>query len=208
MLHLAIPPTFRDVVGAEIKPPEKILWAAQPEPGKGIPWEAYGAAFVGAGQLVVSYYVVFDGVPRGSWLNAIFVLPFLVIGGGLLTCPSWMRRRIRYAAENTLYVITDRRAVDFNGGYHGTRSAGTFLCVIYQLRFSALRNIRIFSFAPEKLKFVERVRHSDGTEDLLFLESRPRTGAKRPVTYLQEGFHSVPDAEKAQKLLRELVHGE
>lgn len=204
----AIPHALRDIVDREIKPPEAIRWAAQPEPGDGLPPHAYGAAFVGGCQVVIVSTILIseaermDGFP---WFQAVLLVPLIAVGGGLLACPSWMRRRLCHAAQNTLYVITDRRAVVFNGGFHGTRDLRSFLAIMFRLRFGELRTIDIRSFGPEELRYARSVRHPDGTEGVLFFESMPEAFEMETAASGLHGFHSVVDAAGAERLLRELA---
>jgi hypothetical protein len=125
-----------------------------------------------------------------------------LIGGILLTGPSWMRRRTRYAAEKTLYLITDERAIICDGGYCGTEGVGAFLIAMYELRFPRPGGVTLKTFEPRQLRNVELVRRADNTEDLLFLETMP--GQRRKSDEAWNGFFSITGAMEAQRLLRSL----
>ena len=88
---------------------------------------------------------------RGAWRRGdgpgffcvfpLFGLPFLFIGIGMLSAPLWAYR----AARKTAYMVTDRRAVTFDGGWSTT----------------------IRSYAPAKLQDVYRREKEDGSGNVI-----------------------------------------
>jgi hypothetical protein len=142
-----IPPKLQARVNRELKPQETIRWIDQPVPryftpkAKAafifpIPWTAFaffwtaGASFSSAGDGSVGFM-------------ALFGIPFILVGLGMLSSPLWAYR----ITLKTVYVITDQRAINFDGG----------------------RSTTISSYPPEKLQNVYRNENKDGTGDVVLL---------------------------------------
>jgi hypothetical protein len=71
----------------------------------------------------------------------LFGVPFILVGLGMLSGPIWAYRK----ALKTVYVITNRRAITFDGG----------------------RTVTIRSYPPERLTDVYRKERKDGTGDVI-----------------------------------------
>jgi hypothetical protein len=108
---------------------ESLLWAARPDRRIqallscaiwlfAIPWTAFSLFWISVpvAALYESYFGVNIGAPRGAasgmmWAFAIFGVPFVLIGFGMLLAPLgvlWKGRR-------TLYVLTNRRLAVLEG---------------------------------------------------------------------------------------------
>src|SRR6185295_11951618 len=74
-------------------------------------------------------------------LFPLFGVPFVIAGLYMLSSPLWMMLK----ASNTAYVITNRRAIIFEGGW----------------------STHIRSFRPTELGQLERREHSDGSGDII-----------------------------------------
>ena len=141
MTYLSIPQPIQDLLDRELEPGEPIEWMAMPKPlfftkaAKGvflfgIPWTAFAVFWtVGAARQANDIAFPLFGV-----------FPIL-IGVGLLSAPIWAYRR----ALATVYVITNRRAISFEG-----------------IRWTTIRN-----YPPERLKQVYRKEKQDGSGDVM-----------------------------------------
>jgi hypothetical protein len=74
-------------------------------------------------------------------LFPLFGLIFLVVGVGMVLSPFWAA----YRARGTVYVVTDRRAIIFDGGW----------------------STHVRSFGPGDLESVERRQRGDGSGDII-----------------------------------------
>jgi hypothetical protein len=179
-----MPANLRQVIQEELEPNERYVWLAQPRPGAfakkaipvvifGIPWTAF-ALFWTCG---ASGFQVPDFNQPGGWF-ALFGLPFVLIGLGMLSAPWWLLR----AARRTAYAITDRRAILFEGGF----------------------GVKIRSFRAGQLGGVYRRQRADGWGDVILAESTSTDseGYKRTN---QVGFYGIPDVKAVESLLRQIV---
>ena len=173
-----LPADVRALVRRELADGERLVWIGQPivralTPATlvpllfSIPWTAFALFWMW-------------GASQASWLFALFGLPFVAVGVGMLTAPVWVAR----AARRTAYVITDRRAI--------------------VVRPSAPSQLSVRSFTPAELGSLERRERPDGSGDVVFtrdLASGSDDGKRTP----EAGFLSVPDAHGVQRMLRALA---
>jgi hypothetical protein len=113
-----------------------------------------------------------------------------------------MARRLQSTAARTLYVITDRRAIIFNGGYYGDRRL-TALVISMATFFKAATIVK--SYAPTEITDLERVERDDGSGDVLF--GAPQIVGRQngqPIEF-RTGFFTIADASTAEHKLRELT---
>jgi hypothetical protein len=186
-----LPRELRSQVELELQPGERVVWMDQPIPARlaraslglvifGVPWTAFAVFWTGAAATGV-----FSAKPSGAgklfWLFPLFGLPFILIGVGLLSSPWWMRKR----AARTAYVITDRRAILFEGGWRGS--------------------LNVRSFEPAALRGeLQRKQHADGSGDLVFVQNHYRdSDGDRRVTRV--GFFAVRDVKGVEGLIRALA---
>ncbi|HNX04814.1 MAG TPA: hypothetical protein PKI32_04895 [Opitutales bacterium] len=179
-----IPRELLDIVSRELARGENIEWSAMPRPRFftktstgaflfAIPWTAFAVFWtVGASGALGT-----GGVSGGSVVFALFGVPFILVGLGMLSTPLW----VRWHDRKTIYVITDRRALTFVGG----------------------RSITVRSFTPDKLGDIFRREKSDGSGDVVFgMDYGVDTEGKSRVGEL--GFFNIPNVravdEKLQKL--------
>lgn len=182
-------------IAQELEDHEELIWAGTPIPARmsrsaipimifGIPWTAFsifwilaasGVLFGGFGGSLRILQVVF----------AIFGLPFVLIGVGMLTMPYWAR----LAAKRTLYALTDRR------------------CIIWQPH---LKSMTVKSYGPDDLKNMSRIVRSDGSGDVIFVQSiriRERHSSSDTTTS-PEGFIAVPEVTTLERLIRDTLLSE
>jgi hypothetical protein len=109
----------------------------------------------------------------------LFGLPFILIGLGMLSSPLWAYRR----AKKTVYVITDRRAITFEGGWSST----------------TIRN-----YPPEKLTDIFRTEKRDGSGNVIIARRawRDSDGDKQTE---ELGFLRIADVKDVERRLQNLA---
>ena len=184
-----VPRKFRPLVSPELRPNERIVWIGQP-----IPWrfvKRFISVFVFG--IVWSGFIVFWAVgffghlpadkDRG-WealgVSVVFLIPFGVVGVGMLSSPYWSWRK----AKRTIYVLTDQRAVVFDANWW--------------------QAVTIRSFEPSRLTDVRRVQNADGSGDLEF-ERTVKTDGEGSLQATDHGFMSIPGVKAVEDLVRQLV---
>ena len=178
-----LPPDLQRQVQAELRPGERLVWAAQPLPRLlrwqslglflfAIPWTAFAVFWVAA----AAHGTWHHGHPAGAgFLFPLFGLPFVVIGVGMLSAPPWAGR----TARQTAYAITDQRAVVFRGRAFGRRS--------------------VDSFEPDRLTGITRNERADGTGDLIFEQFAQRRGTG--TSTVRRGFLAIGDVRPVEDLI-------
>lgn len=179
-----LPGRLGDRLQDELGDNEHILWLGQPIPRRfaltslpavlfAIPWTAFALFWIAgaSGFKVPDFSKGFDFFP-------LFGVPFVLIGLAMLSAPLWMIRK----AKRTAYVITDRRAIIFSGGF----------------------SINIRSFSPEAFGNTERRQRADGSGDIVFADNLSYTGDNcRPIA--RAGFIAIPNVKEAERLLRDVA---
>ena len=181
-----IPQNLQDEVERQLEQGERIVWMEQPIPRfftpqstpqfvAAIPVMAFAVLWIGS----ALGWKPLDFHKGGSDIFPLFGLIPLVFGLGLLFAPLWARRK----AFKTVYVITDRRAMTFDGGWTTT----------------------IRSYAPDQLKNMYRKERKDGTGDVVLdrVFSNVRVGGQPQMTDV--GFLRVRDVRKTEQMLRDLI---
>lgn len=183
-----IPPQLRTKVERELVSGERIEWIGMPLPKFftpaatgaflfGIPWTAFALFWTG-GAAVGTSKAGDIGLFR---MFPLFGVPFILIGFGLLASPLWAYRK----ALGSVYVITNRRAITFEGG----------------------RTTVIRSYPPERLQEVYRTEKKDGSGDVIITcrTWRDSDGDRRSE---ELGFFRVRDPKAVEALLRKLAGSE
>lgn len=183
----AVPDAHLAALDRMLEDDETIRWSGQPRPRLlsmssaapvlfGLPWTAFALFWMFAAS-GFRFPPDFSG-PQG-WF-ALFGVPFVLVGFGLLSAPFWARR----VAARTVYVVTDRRAVV------GAPGAGGF----------TLR-----SFLPEDLGDLTLTVRTDGTGSVAFPGASHEITHGSTATGRAPGFHDVADVERVYGLLRDLA---
>lgn len=174
----------------ELRSGERIVWMDQPIPGRmarssiglvifGIPWTAFAVFWI-----VMAMKGVSKSKEAGPvWLFPLFGLPFVLIGMVLLSSPYWMRRK----AQRVAYVLTDRRAIIFEGGWR--------------------RSFSVRSFEPSALDELHRKQFNDGSGDLVFARDI-RRGSKGRQYNVDVGFLGVRDVKSVEEMVRALANSQ
>jgi hypothetical protein len=182
-----IPQRLQARVNRELGPMEVIRWIEQPIPRYfttkakgffffGIPWTAF-AIFWTCGAAGFELPDFSEGI-KGVELFPLFGIPFILIGLGMLTSPLWAYR----SAFKTVYVITDLRAITFDGG----------------------RSTVIRSYPPEKLQDVYRKENRDGTGDVI-ISTRTWRDSDDQQHSEELGFLRIGDPKTVEHMLKDLA---
>jgi hypothetical protein len=186
-----LPAPLASRVQAELRSGERLVWTGQPVPTRfarpaiglvlfGIPWTAFAVFWI-----VMASGMMFGGIGlAGNGFFACFPLfgiPFVLIGIGLLTSPLWMRRK----ARQTVYALTDRRAIIWAAGWFG--------------------GVEVRSYTGEGLGKMVRRDYPDGTGDLVFEEvvsvGRDSDGYMR-TRRTERGFIAIREVREVEELVR------
>ncbi len=179
-----LPPELHSVVEDELEVGESVHWSAQPRPGRlvlatlpvflfAIPWTAFAVFWICAAS-----GWRFPTLKGPAGLFPLFGLPFVLIGCAMLSSPLWALRK----ARRTLYIITDRRAILFEGGWSTT----------------------VRSYGPERLTDITRRQRADGSGDII-LETQSwcdRRGRSRSTCV---GFMGIENVKDVDTMLRRLA---
>jgi hypothetical protein len=179
------PYELREKVDRELEPGERVQWLQMPVPRYftpaatsgflfGIPWTAFAIFWTASaawGTSKAGGAGFFSAFP-------LFGVPFILIGFGLLSGPIWAYRK----ALKTVYVITDRRAITFDGGWA----------------------ITIRSYPPERLVDVYRKERKDGTGDVIIARRawRDSEGDRQSE---ELGFMRIRDPKTVEAMLKKLA---
>jgi hypothetical protein len=184
-----LPPELDARVRGELQRDEQLLWVGQPLPARfarggcllalfGVPFTAFALIWIAA--------TTFMAGSVSGFLScfALFGLPFLIIGLGMLGSPFWLRQR----AKRTCYALTGRRAIVWNAGWWGS--------------------VEIRSYEPGQLTRIRRVEYPDGCGDLVF-EEIATVGADcdgdRTTTTRRYGFMAIQRVHEVEELLRKVL---
>ena len=180
-----IPRDLREEVDRELEPGEHVQWLQMPLPRCftpaataaflfGIPWTAF-AIFWTAGAAWGTSQVGDAGFLRAFPL---FGVPFILVGLGMLSSPLWAYRK----ALRTVYVVTDRRAITFDGGWTTT----------------------VRSYPPDRLADVYRKERKDGIGDVVIARRawRDSDGDRHSE---ELGFLRIRDPKTVETMLRKLA---
>lgn len=186
MNNAPIPQDLRMRVERELESGERILWMGMPVPRAfsgpatgaflfGIPWTAF-AIFWTCGAAGFKMPDLNNGL-KGFELFPLFGLPFILIGLGMLSSPFWARRK----ALRTVFVITDLRAISFEGG----------------------RSTTIRSYRPEQLRDVYRKERSGGLGDVIITQRGYKDSDGNQKSE-ELGFMNIRQPYEIEKMLKNL----
>ena len=211
-----LPENLRARISPELEPGEKIFWMDQPRPGTGfswwlmapslfaIPWTGFTLFWIaGAVGIFDKGWAAFQQFDIQRVLFGAFGIPFLLVGVGMFLSPFWAGNRRRKAARDTVYLITDRRALILNAGYLGDSLLGS-LAGGAVLGLGKSRYL-VTSYPPDKLGNIQRIQREDGAGDLAFGETILTSESNSERTATRDGFFSVPEAREVEKMLRLLA---
>jgi hypothetical protein len=139
----------RQIAQAQLESGERLLWHGKPDPKRGllasipvvlfaIPWTGFSLFWMAA----ASGLAFRDSEPGWTSLFALFGVPFVLVGLGMLTSPYWLYRK----SKLTVYALTNRRALIITGG--------------------ATKKIQ--SFTSSDIGIIERTERANGRGDVMF----------------------------------------
>jgi hypothetical protein len=150
----------QQIAQSQLESGEQLLWHSRPDPRRsvlgslfivlfGIPWTAFSLFWMaGASGFLFSE----DGNGIFS-LFALFGVPFVLVGLGMLTSPYWVYQKMK----RTVYALTNRRAIIITGGKSKT----------------------IQSYTSKDIGIIERTERANGKGDLIFaIESASKSTQK------------------------------
>jgi hypothetical protein len=182
--ELSLPPGLAARAAAELAPEEKLVWVGQPRPGLAV---RPAFVLVPFGLVLVGFAVCWMGMiaAAGGVIVAPCGLPFVAVGVALVASPVWLR----CWARNTLYALTDRRAVIWQPGLFGT--------------------VAVRSYTAAGLGVITRFERADASGDLVFEEVTPFANtAKGPrSTTTRIGFLGVDGVRAVEDLVRRTLLG-
>jgi hypothetical protein len=211
----SLPEPLRKLVQEELAVGERVRWVDQPIPRTGFPWVALAPMFIAIPWTAFAVYWTATAaglLDRGRpdqgpvatvrYIFALFGVPFILLGLVMLTSPIWMVRRARRAAERTAYVITDRRAIVFDGGFAGDYPG---VGILMGMLRPPSKGTNIRSYPPEKITEVQRTQRDDGSGDLLFHQVVVHDETGEAIPIVREGFFAVRNVKEVEGLLQALA---
>jgi hypothetical protein len=180
-----IPPTLHRLLHRELKPTERVVWAARPAPLSravasagtlrfGVPFFSFAVFWTwGATRSFDGPRTVENGV--FSRLAYLWGAMFVLAGAAMLLSPLWGW----WVARHTLYAVTDWRAIVIE---------------------APLRQATVQSFSGERLRDVVRHEDSSGRGDLIF-EREAMRGSRGRTVYRDVGFVGIADVKRVEELL-------
>lgn len=182
-----LPQKLRKAVEKELEMGESIQWIEQPIARFfnassvasvifGIPWTSF-ALFWTYGALGFELPQFTDGI-QPQHLFALFGVPFILIGFVMLTSPFWAWQ----AARETVYLITNRRAIAIEGGWVTT----------------------IRSYLPHELGHIYRQEKADGTGNIVIIK-REWTDSDGDRMTEEIGLMSVRNPRETERILKQLA---
>jgi hypothetical protein len=161
-----------------LDPGERLTWSGRPDAiryafKKSIATFLFGLFFFG-----FSIFWISGAAKQSGLMFALFGVPFVIVGLGLVLSPIWHFLRSRQA----IYVLTDRRAVVDIAGWFPRR----------------------LSVPLGQIRFVEAKLSTNGCGDILFRETG-RTDGEGGWTTSRDGFVAVSSADQVDRLLRAAI---
>jgi hypothetical protein len=175
---------LQEKVNRELESGERIEWIDMPIPRFftpvstgaflfGFPWTAFAIFWMygASGFQIPDFKEGFDLFP-------LFGVPFVLIGLGMLSSPLWAYRK----AFKTVYVITNKRAITFVGGWSTT----------------------IRSYPPDTLHDIYRKEKRDGSGDVIISRRswRDSDGDRQSE---ELGFLRVKNPKEIEQMLKKLA---
>jgi hypothetical protein len=184
---LPVPPDVGTAIARALDPDETVVWTGRPIAKQllrralprtlfAVPWTAFAIFWMSQAM-------------KASALFALWGVPFVVVGAGMLAAPWTAHRR----ARRTAYVLTDRRALVVESA----RS---------EQDLWPFGPLAVKSYDAERLHQLEVVAREDGSGDVIF--ERTATPGPRGARFVgATGFVAVDDVADVQRRVRALARG-
>lgn len=179
-----IPQDLKMKVDRELEPGERISWIDMPNPTFFTPRSKTLFIFAIIWTLFTVFWIrtaaelLAPNFKEVSGLVPLIGLPFLLIGIGILLTPLFAR----YKTLKTVYVITNRRALIYEGGWSET----------------------VLSYPPAKLLNIHRKEKRDGTGDVIISFDEWQNFDGNSNTELL-GFFRIRDPKTVELMLQNLA---
>ncbi len=170
-----LPPELSAAVQSELERDETIRWCEQPVP------EFFSGAAIGTFLFaipLIAFMIFWMVMASGGGIAfSSFGIPFVLIGFAMLSSPIWMRRKMK----NTVYMVTDRRAVVFEKGW----------------------NLKVTTYLPDQIQQMTRRERSNGLGDVIFASKawRDSDGDRRTQ---ELGFFNICNPKAVEQLIKRL----
>jgi hypothetical protein len=176
----SLPLPLRDLMDRELEPDENLHWVGQPGMTFFLGISAFAPCLFAIPWTGFAVFWMYSAARTGAPLFfVLFGLPFVLVGLAMLGSPLFTRRSLK----NTVYAITDRRAI-----------------IIVKSFFST----KVVSVGPDELAGLQRKERANGTGDILFNGS-DFTSQQAPGTIPTNGFHSIPEVREVERLLKSIA---
>ena len=172
-----IPDQLEKRVQDELEPGERILWQDMPVPHFFTAPAAVSFLFA-IPCIGLTVFFMLGTAHFGGTLFTLLGIPFLLFGLAMLSAPIWVYRKSR----KTVYVITERRAIAFEGD-----------------RLATIR-----SYTPGQLHNIYRKERKDGTGDVIIVQKEWRD-AEGDRQKQEIGFIRIGNAKKVEAMLKQLT---
>lgn len=180
----------RDQIRPDLSPEEKLVWSDNPKSSlrhalRSLPIALFGIFFFGFAMFWT--YLASEPLRNGFDLEtnvsglifAMFGIPFILIGAGLLLSPLWAAIKARH----TVYAVTDQR-----------------LIIKQTFPVSRLRSWEI-----NKINSLTRAGAAEGPGDILFAEDISFNG-EDGKTFEKVGFIGINDPKTLEDEIRRIQH--
>jgi energy-coupling factor transporter transmembrane protein EcfT len=182
-----LPEPLAQRLRAELQPGETLIWTGRPVPALAAR-PAWTVTLIGGAMLIpgiliagiIGIVVVAVAFATKSPCFALLLLPFLAVFALILLLLATLPFRARQLADNTIYALTNRRAI------------------LWQ---KTLWGFQVRSFTPQQLGALQRIERPDGTGDLIF-EQIPYHGAHGHHHLRSVGFTALARVRDVEDLLR------
>ena len=178
----SLPPQLQELLEQELYADEKLLWCGQPTltSMQGFLLNATGCAGFNAmlAFVVVMGFFVAKGTPLlGLFIAALIGTPFLLGALTFISAPFVERREIK----NTVYAVTDQRAITF---------------------VKKSRSTKFVNYKPNEIHEVQRENSFFGGGTISFCKSKTVGRSQKRETFFFENVSIIP---KVEQLLKDLA---
>ena len=216
---LQISPRLREIVDRELKPHEVIQWIGQPIP-RFFTFQSTMYFLIGIPLTAHLLFLFWSATGFGNLLkqgltpdvlSILFYVPVILMSICMLLSPIWTR----LMALQTVYLITDQRAISIEG-YTLSIIEGYTLSTITSYKSSTIggwaistsinvhKSSRILSYSPQQLQTVYRQESKDGTGNVIITIQRWKDSDgdewETPI-----GFMQIRDPRQVETLLKTLA---
>jgi hypothetical protein len=193
--NLQIPKELRRKIDRELQPGESIRWVEQPIPRDStstsaviaffsIPWTGF-ALFLMWGASGFKFPDLREGF-KPQYLLPLFGVPFVVVGVGMLVTSLWKCLWTWIDARETVYLITNQRAISIQGSWSKTT---------------------IRSYSPDELKNIFYRERNDGTGDIVITIWQWKD-SEGDLKSEEIGFLDIRNPREVEMILKQLAQGE